>query len=103
MKLATFSCLTLAAALALPGAAAAQGAFDMTEMLKPGPLPEMTLGKADAPITLIEYASMTCSHCAAFNEQVFPKIKQAYIDTGKIPFEKFSRAVKKLQAAAQPQ
>ena len=52
----------LAAGLGLLGVgvapAAAQGAYDMTEMLKPGPLPEMSLGKADAPITIIEYASM---------------------------------------------
>ena len=78
----------LAAGLGLLGVgvapAAAQGAYDMTEMLKPGPLPEMSLGKADAPITIIEYASMTCIHCAHFHETVFPYLKQKYIDTGKV-------------------
>jgi protein-disulfide isomerase len=66
--------------------AAAQGAFDVAELAKPGPLPEMTLGRDDAPVTVIEYASMTCSHCAHFTEAVFPRLKSAYIDTGKVRF-----------------
>jgi protein-disulfide isomerase len=45
---------------------------------------DMTLGNPDAPVTLIEYASMTCSHCANFNEFTFQKLKENYIDTGKI-------------------
>ena len=49
-------------------------------------LPDMALGPADAAITMAEYASITCPHCAAFNENVFPKIKTAYIDTGKIRY-----------------
>ena len=44
------------------------------------------LGPADAAVTMTEYASITCPHCAAFNENVFPKIKAAYIDTGKIRY-----------------
>jgi protein-disulfide isomerase len=75
---------TLACCTALTAPAFAQGAYDMTEMLKPGPLPEMILGKADAPITVIEYASMTCIHCAKFHELVFPYLKEKYIDTGKV-------------------
>lgn len=82
--------LASSAALAISAAglssAMAQGAFDMTEMLKPGPLPEMSLGKADAPITVIEYASMTCIHCAHFHETVFPYLKEKYIDTGKVRY-----------------
>lgn len=46
-----------------------------------------TLGVPDAPVTVIEYASMTCSHCADFHNRYFPAIKQAYIDTGKVKFE----------------
>jgi len=49
-------------------------------------LPDMALGPADAAITMAEYASITCPHCAAFNENIFPKIKAAYIDTGKIRY-----------------
>jgi len=49
-------------------------------------LPEMALGPANASVTIIEYASMTCSHCAAFNANVFPKIKSEYIDTGKVRY-----------------
>ena len=41
------------------------------------------LGKADAPITIIEYASLTCPHCAHFSLDVLPKLKQKWIDTGK--------------------
>jgi len=45
---------------------------------------DIVLGKADAPVTMIEYASMTCPHCAAFHENVLPALKQKYIDTGKL-------------------
>jgi protein-disulfide isomerase len=41
------------------------------------------LGKADAPITIIEYASLTCPHCAEFDRDTLPKIKEKWIDTGK--------------------
>ena len=44
---------------------------------------EETMGKADAPVTIIEYASLTCPHCAAFDVEVLPKIKEKWIDTGK--------------------
>jgi protein-disulfide isomerase len=46
----------------------------------------MALGPKDAPVTVTEYASMTCPHCARFAEEVFPKIKAAYIDTNKIRY-----------------
>jgi protein-disulfide isomerase len=45
---------------------------------------EMVLGKADAPVTVIEFSSMTCPHCAAFHNQTLPTIKKEYIDTGKV-------------------
>ncbi|MGY8634719.1 DsbA family protein [Bradyrhizobium sp. 14AA] len=63
--------------------AMAQAAGDVA---KPVSLPDMALGPKDAPVTITEYASMTCPHCAAFNEQVFPKIKSEYIDTGKVRY-----------------
>src|SRR5579871_1083891 len=69
--------------LRLIGAAMAQSASDVA---KPVSLPDMALGPADAKVTITEYASMTCPHCAAFNEQVFPKIKAEYIDTGKVRY-----------------
>ena len=56
------------------------------DVAKPVSLPDMALGPKDAAVTITEYASMTCGHCAAFTEQVFPKIKEAFIDTGKIRF-----------------
>jgi protein-disulfide isomerase len=63
--------------------AMAQSAADVA---KPVSLPDMALGPANAPVTITEFASMTCPHCAAFNAEVFPKIKSTYIDTGKIRY-----------------
>ena len=63
--------------------AMAQSAADVA---KPVSLPDMALGPNDAAVTITEYASMTCPHCATFNEQVFPKIKKEYIDTGKVRY-----------------
>ena len=53
---------------------------------KPGALPEMALGPAKAPVTVVEYASMTCPHCAAFEQNVLPMLRLKYIDTGKVRF-----------------
>lgn len=47
---------------------------------------DMRLGNADAKVTVIEYASTSCSHCATWNEEVFPAFKAKYIDTGKVNF-----------------
>lgn len=47
-------------------------------------LPDRVLGKADAPVTIIEYASLTCGHCAHFQETTLPQIKEKYIETGKV-------------------
>jgi protein-disulfide isomerase len=70
---------------ASPAAAApeAQGTVDMAQLLKPGALPDKQLGKDDAKVTIVEYASMTCPHCAHFAETTFPDLKTKYIDTGK--------------------
>jgi protein-disulfide isomerase len=54
------------------------------DLMKSGPLPELSIGKADAPVTIVEYASMTCPHCAEFHNKVLPVLKQKYIDTGKV-------------------
>lgn len=45
---------------------------------------EMSIGSSDAPVTLIEYASLTCPHCANFHTTVLPEIKAAYIDSGQV-------------------
>lgn len=70
---------------ATPAAAApqSQGSVDMAKLLEPGALPEMVLGKDDAPVTIVEYASMTCPHCAHFHATTLPELKTKYIDTGK--------------------
>ena len=69
--------------LRLIDGAMAQSAADVA---KPQSLPDMALGPATSPVTITEYASMTCGHCANFNETVFPKIKSEYIDSGKIRY-----------------
>ena len=56
------------------------------ELMKVGPLGEMVLGDEKAPVTIIEYASMTCPHCASFHETTYPEVKTRYIDTGKVRF-----------------
>jgi protein-disulfide isomerase len=60
-----------------------QGTVDAVKLLEAGPLPEKVLGKDDAPVTIVEYASMTCPHCAHFHETTLPELKTKYIDTGK--------------------
>jgi protein-disulfide isomerase len=61
-------------------------AQDASDVAKPVSLPDMALGPANAAVTITEYASMTCPHCAAFNESVFPKIKSEFIDTNKVRY-----------------
>jgi protein-disulfide isomerase len=56
------------------------------ELMKPGALGEITLGAPDAKVTVVEYASMTCGHCAHFTKDVWPDIKKKYVDTGKVYF-----------------
>ena len=56
------------------------------ELMKPEALPDMALGDAKAPVTIVEYASMTCPHCAHFDQTTFPELKKRYIDTGKVRF-----------------
>lgn len=54
--------------------------------MKTQPLPDMALGNADAKVTIVEYASMTCPHCASFDKTTFPELKTKYVDTGKVRF-----------------
>ncbi len=49
-------------------------------------MPDQILGKDDAPVTVIEYASMTCGHCATFHNNTYPEFKKRYVDTGKVRY-----------------
>jgi protein-disulfide isomerase len=62
---------------------------------------DMSLGDANAPVKVVEYASLTCPHCATFHEQVFPQFKAKYIDTGKVhyTFKEFLTAPANIAAA----
>lgn len=84
-------CVTLPISLVSDYASAQElpqsiGDVDMTEVLKPGPLPDKALGDANAPVKIVEYMSMTCPHCANFHNNTFDKIKEKYIDSGKVYF-----------------
>lgn len=82
------SIVAICAVAGLPSMAFAQRADTVsdTDLAVPSPLGDMEMGKKDAPITIIEYASMTCPHCAHFTLQTFPKLKERYIDTGKVHY-----------------
>jgi protein-disulfide isomerase len=67
-------------------AQATQPDVNIEELMKTGELPDNVVGKADAPITIIEYSSMTCPHCAAFHKDVLPALKSKYIETGKVKY-----------------
>ena len=80
------SALVLAGSAVLGSISSAFADPTPEELARPGPLPDLVQGKADAPITIIEYASMTCPHCAAFHKTTYPALKTRYIDTGKVRF-----------------
>jgi protein-disulfide isomerase len=98
--------LALAATSPLAPAALAQRKkaapteVSVDELMKPGSLPDLVLGNADAPITVVEYASMTCGHCAHFHTTVFPTLKEKYVDTGKVRFIMREFPLDNLAAAA---
>ena len=68
-----------------PGQAQAEN-VPVADLMKPNALPDLALGDDKAPVTMIEYASMTCPHCAHFQEATFPELKKRYIDTGKVRY-----------------
>ena len=61
-----------------------QVTVSIEDLMKPGSLGDMSEGSEDAPVTIVEYASMTCPHCARFHNTVYPLLKEKYIDTGKV-------------------
>ena len=72
-------------AVAQPAAGAATE-VPMAELMTPGPLGDQVQGADNAPVTIVEYASMTCPHCSHFHETTYPELKKKYIDTGKVRF-----------------
>jgi protein-disulfide isomerase len=71
---------------AIPATGAGASPASGDELLVAGPLGERALGDPNAPVTVIEYASLTCSHCAHFHETTFAPFKEKYVDTGKVYF-----------------
>lgn len=99
-------------ALSLTGLAALAGvsplrliteamALNAADVVKPQALPDMALGSTEAKVAIVEYAAPTCPHCARFNNDVFPRIKSEYIDTGKVRyvFREFPLNIKDLACA----
>ena len=80
-----FAALLALASPAVPTAALAQSAI-AAAVAKPVSLLDMAIGSEKAPITITEYSSMSCPHCAAFGQNVFPMLRSKYIDTGKVRF-----------------
>lgn len=72
----------------------------VAELMQPDGLKDLTLGSPDAKVTVVEYASMTCGHCARFHKSVFPELKEKYIDTNKIYFVMREFPLDNLAAAA---
>jgi protein-disulfide isomerase len=58
----------------------------VADIMKTGPLPEMSWGGAGAPVTIVQYASLTCPYCRRFHKEVFPQLKKEFIDTGKVRY-----------------
>jgi protein-disulfide isomerase len=73
----------LAQSAAVPAPAVSVSASDLAVE---GPLGDIVFGRAEAKIAIIEYASLTCSHCAKFHTDTFPTLKKNYIDTGKVKY-----------------
>jgi len=80
------------------------------ELMVPGPLGDMTMGDPDAPVTIIDYASLTCAHCASFEVNTMPLLKEHYIETGKVyyilrdfPFDPIATAAFMLAHCAGPE
>jgi protein-disulfide isomerase len=113
LKTATAGAATLAAATVLAGPLGAvrpARAQSLEKLMEPQALPDMILGDPNAPVTIIEYASMTCPHCAHFHTTTLPAIKEKYIDTGKaklilreFPFDPRAAAAFMLARCAPPE
>jgi protein-disulfide isomerase len=80
-----FAALLAFAVVPCSGPARAQSAI-AAAVAKPVSLPDIVIGSSKATVTITEYASMSCPHCAAFGENVFPMLRSRFIDTGKVRF-----------------
>ena len=78
--------LAVAFAGSLADLAVAQTKYSDIELMAKEALPDIVQGSANAPVTMIEYASMTCTHCAHFHATVYPALLKNYIETGKVKF-----------------
>ena len=56
---------------------------NVAELITPGALGDIAIGKANAPVTIVQYVSLNCTNCSSFHSQMLPKLKKAYIDKGK--------------------
>lgn len=91
LEIVAAASLTAAGFFALPGGPvtavlAEDAGVAVDELMAGEALPDVALGASSAPVTIVEYASMTCAHCAAFYATTFPELKSKYIDTGKVRF-----------------
>lgn len=85
--LAAFGMTNIVNAIVASRAQAAESTdVDQAALAKAGPDGDIVLGSDKAPVTIIEYASMTCPHCAHFSTATFPELQKRYIDTGKVRF-----------------
>jgi len=82
----TLAALGLSACGGGAGPAAETAIPPKEQILEPGPLGEREYGNRNAPVTIIEYASLTCPHCRNYHSKVFPKVKRQYVDTGKVRY-----------------
>ncbi len=78
--------LTFSSGMSLADPKKGPAEVPVEELMKAGDLSETSIGAADAKITVVEYGSMTCGHCATFATKVFPELKTKYIDTNKVRF-----------------
>src|SRR5438132_7814460 len=86
VKIAAIGAAGLAALFVIVGGAWFYFARSGADLMQAGPLGEQALGDPRAPVTIIEYASMSCPHCARFATEAFPKLDERYIKTGKVRF-----------------
>lgn len=82
----SFLAVCAAVSLAIAPAALAQGTVNTADLHAPGQLGDKSLGPADAPVTVVEYASMSCPHCAHFDTTTFNDFRLKYVDTGKVRY-----------------